>query len=88
MADKNKDPQAAEGYTPPDDSEALEQGFRGTKIDPRPNEEYSLETGPESPSALEQNADALRAQADAVEASGAEAADTSSSSSSAKGDDK
>lgn len=30
-----------------------EQGFRGDKVDPRPNEDYSLESGPDSPSALE-----------------------------------
>lgn len=26
-----------------------EQGFRGVKVDPNPNEEYSLQTGPDSP---------------------------------------
>lgn len=26
-----------------------EQGFRGVKVDPIPNEEYSLESGPDGP---------------------------------------
>ena len=30
-----------------------EQGFFGTKVDPRPNSDYSLESGPDSPSAVE-----------------------------------
>lgn len=30
-----------------------EQGFLGTKADPRPNSDYSLESGPDSPSAVE-----------------------------------
>lgn len=29
------------------------KGFIGTKVDPTPNEEYSLESGPDSPSASE-----------------------------------
>lgn len=29
--------------------EAEKQGFYGVKADPRPNSEYSLESGPESP---------------------------------------
>lgn len=28
---------------------ALEQGYAGTKVDPLPNEAYSLESGPDSP---------------------------------------
>jgi hypothetical protein len=30
-----------------------EQGFHGTKVDPRPNSDYSLESGPDSPPAVE-----------------------------------
>ena len=30
-----------------------EQGYRGTKVDPRPNSDYSLESGPDSPSAAD-----------------------------------
>jgi hypothetical protein len=48
--------------------QAEEQGFIGTKVDPRDNEEYSLQSGPDSPSAAEQNITALRARADAAEA--------------------
>lgn len=33
-----------------------EQGFVGTKVDPRPNSDYSLESGPDSPSAVDSNA--------------------------------
>jgi hypothetical protein len=71
MATKKSDPQSVKGYTPPDDSEALAQGFRGDKVDPRDNSEYSLESGPESPSALEQNVDAAKAAAADAEASAA-----------------
>lgn len=35
-----------------------EQGFSGTKVDPIANEEYSLESGPDSPTVQEQR-DAL-----------------------------
>lgn len=31
----------------------LEQGFHGVKVDPLPNEAYSLQTGPDSPRAVE-----------------------------------
>ena len=30
-----------------------EQGYRGVKVDPRPNSDYSLESGPDSPSAVD-----------------------------------
>lgn len=43
-----------------------EQGYRGAKADPRPNSDYSLESGPDSPSALEQQADELEARAKAL----------------------
>lgn len=36
-------------------AEEAEQGFIGVKVDPIPNEEYSLETGPDSPPAVEDN---------------------------------
>lgn len=51
---------------------AEDRGFIGTKADPRPNSDYSLESGPDSPSAAAQHADALRAQADQITASTAE----------------
>lgn len=31
----------------------LEQGFVGTKVDPTPNEAYTLTTGPDSPRSVE-----------------------------------
>lgn len=43
---------------------AEEQGFLGTKVDPRPNSDYSLESGPDSPSAREQRRDQLAAEAE------------------------
>lgn len=52
----------------PVDTSIVEQGYRGVKADPRPNSDYSLESGPDSPSAAEQRADALRAQADQLTA--------------------
>jgi hypothetical protein len=36
-----------------------DQGYVGVKVDPRPNSAYSLESGPDSPSAVE--ADGVRA---------------------------
>lgn len=47
---------------------AEEQGFIGEKADPRDNEEYSLQSGPDSPTAGEQNVEALRARAEQAEA--------------------
>lgn len=49
--------------------EAHAQGFFGTKADPRPNSDYSLESGPESPTAAEQLADAAEALATDLRAS-------------------
>lgn len=34
-----------------DDEQA--KGYLGTKVDPRPNNAYSMESGPDSPSAVE-----------------------------------
>lgn len=36
-----------------------EQGFLGQKVDPRPNSDYSLESGPDSPSAVEDDRSAV-----------------------------
>lgn len=44
--------------------EAFEQGFYGTNVDPRPNSDYSLESGPQAPSQLEQQRDAAQATVD------------------------
>lgn len=43
---------------------AYEQGFYGTNVDPRPNSDYSLESGPQAPSQLEQQRDAAQATVD------------------------
>jgi len=56
MATKPKDDAGqAEAQKIADTAEA--QGFIGTKADPRPNSDYSLESGPDSPSPLEQYID-------------------------------
>lgn len=39
-----------------------EDGFLGTKVDPLPNSEHSLESGPDAPSAAEQAAALAEAQ--------------------------
>lgn len=44
---------AAKGDVQKQVDEEQEQGFLGTKVDPRPNSAYSLESGPDSPSAVE-----------------------------------
>ncbi len=53
MADQKKDDQPLADSTAKElqkqaDKEA-EQGFSGTKVDPTPNENYSLETPPDAP---------------------------------------
>jgi hypothetical protein len=50
-----------------------DQGYRGAKVDPRPNSDYSLESGAGSPSAAAGYVGELRARADqaAVTADGA-----------------
>lgn len=48
--------------------EETEQGFRGTKVDPLPNEAYSLESGPDSPTPAEQRAALAEAEAEAAAA--------------------
>lgn len=51
------DQKAATGADDPERQEAAlgtDKGYTGEKVDPLPNEAYSLESGPDSPSALEQ----------------------------------
>lgn len=62
--------QSAEGYEPPGE-EALgtDKGYIGEKVDPRPNEDYSLESGPDSPSALDAAIDASEGRTEALRAS-------------------
>lgn len=43
---------AAKGDVQAKADKETEQGFVGTKVDPRPNSAYSLESGPDSPSAV------------------------------------
>lgn len=53
MTTKKTDAEAAKGDVAEKVAEEQEQGFRGSKVDPRPDSEYSLESGPDSPSAVE-----------------------------------
>lgn len=46
----------------------LEQGYVGDKVDPRPNSDYSLESGPDSPGAVEAAAGFHRDAAEELEA--------------------
>jgi hypothetical protein len=43
-------------------------GYIGTKVDPRPNEEHSLESGPDSPSAADVAVDVAAQRTEALEA--------------------
>lgn len=54
MAAKSTDREvaSAKGDVAEKIAEEQEQGFRGTKVDPVPDSEYSLESGPDSPSAV------------------------------------
>lgn len=44
--------------------EAQEKGYFGTEVDPIPNKEYSLETGPDSPTAADQREALRKAEGD------------------------
>lgn len=58
MADDSKlDKKTAENV-PTEAGLGLDKGYLGTKVDPRPNEEYSLESGPDAPSLADTAADA------------------------------
>lgn len=53
-ADEGQNGDAGEAETQKVADEAAEQGFIGTTPDPIPNSEYSLESGPDSPTLEEQ----------------------------------
>lgn len=44
-----REPKAAKGDVKKQVDEAEDQGFFGIKVDPLPNEAYTLTTGPDSP---------------------------------------
>lgn len=54
-ADAPKNAEAAEEEVQSRSDKEQEQGFVGIKVDPHPNEAYSLTTGPDSPSAVPDN---------------------------------
>lgn len=64
MAAKKKAAAKADG--PSAEDLGTDVGFIGTKVDPRPNSDYSLESGPESPSALESRIERHDAEAAAL----------------------
>lgn len=49
------------------EEEIQKRGFHGEKVDPLPNEAYSLESGPDAPSAAESVAQGLRARVDELD---------------------
>jgi hypothetical protein len=49
----NPDAETIKGDVEEKVNEEQEQGFFGTKVDPRPDSDYSLESGPDSPPAVE-----------------------------------
>jgi hypothetical protein len=49
--------------------DAVERGYLGNKVDPRPNSAHSLESGPDGVSALDGALDAKRGQTEDMEAS-------------------
>lgn len=73
MADDKAEAGAKRAANELDKAHKAEQdaGYAGTKVDPRDNSEYSLESGPESPSALEASVDAAKARVDELEAAAA-----------------
>lgn len=66
MPENKSSSQPKAGSSQPD---PLEVGYIGVSPKSIPNENFSLKTGPESPSAASQIVDARRAQLDAAEAS-------------------
>lgn len=46
-------PNAAKGDVAQQVAKEQEQGYLGTKVDPRPNSAYSMESGPKSPPAVD-----------------------------------
>lgn len=64
----SKDKQTADNV-PTEADLGLDEGYIGTKADPRPNSAYSLESGPDSPSAADSAVDVATARIDALEAS-------------------
>lgn len=66
MAEKKADKAADAGQAEMQKiaDEASDQGFLGTKVDPIPNSEYSLQSGPDSPTALEQQEALKKARAE------------------------
>lgn len=72
MAEHQKKTEAAELAQQPaaqQDPLGTDVGYIGTKVDPRPNSDYSLESGPDSPSAFEQAIDAANSRAEELRAS-------------------
>lgn len=60
---------AAKGDVQEKADKETDQGFVGTKVDPVPNEAYTLTTGPDSPSASDARRAALHAELDATKES-------------------
>lgn len=54
MATAKKSADAGQAEVQKNVDEEQEQGFRGAEVDPLPNSAYSLESGPDSPTAAEQ----------------------------------
>jgi hypothetical protein len=59
MATKKKETSEAE--VPASIDEAVDKGYIGDRVDPLDDDRYSLKTGPESPTAVEQ-AESLKEQ--------------------------
>jgi hypothetical protein len=68
-ADEPQEPAQGETTEGPTSADlGQDEGYIGQKVDPRPNEDYSLEGGPDSPSAAEVNADVAQQRAEDQEA--------------------
>lgn len=53
MATDKKDADAGQAEVQKKVEQAEDRGYLGTKVDPRPNSDYSLESGPDSPGVLD-----------------------------------
>lgn len=66
MATTTKQDDLGQAEAQKDGDRAEEQGFIGTKVDPLPNSAHSLESGPDSPTVVEQRKALAEAEAKQV----------------------
>lgn len=69
MAEKSAKSDAGQAQAEKTVQTEEEQGFRGVEVDQTPNKEFSLQSGPDSPTVADQRAAAREAESAAAERS-------------------